>query len=48
MVLSCLERQEEEVDPGLSAALVMVAHFQEIEDALFLLADVSNILFITI
>lgn len=47
MVLSCLETQEEEVDPGLAATLIMVAHFQEKEDAIFLLADVSNILFIT-
>ena len=41
MVLSCLERQVEEMDPGLAAILVMVAYFQEKEDALFLLADVS-------
>ncbi|XP_041824837.1 uncharacterized protein LOC121629269 [Melanotaenia boesemani] len=42
MVLSCLERQEEEVDPGLAATLIMVAHFQEKEDAIFLLADETS------
>lgn len=48
MALSYLEKQEEEVDSGLAAVLVTVAYFQEKEDALFLLADVSNISFITI
>lgn len=40
-VLCSLERQMEDIYPGLAAILVMIAYFKEKEDALFLLADVN-------
>uniref|UniRef100_A0A672HBJ7 Sterile alpha motif domain containing 3 n=1 Tax=Salarias fasciatus TaxID=181472 RepID=A0A672HBJ7_SALFA len=41
-VLQHLQRQMEDVDLGLASILVMIAHFKEKEDALFLLADETS------
>lgn len=41
-VLHGIERQVEDMDPGLSAIVVMIAYFKEKEEAVFLLADASN------
>uniref|UniRef100_A0A672J7H0 Uncharacterized protein n=1 Tax=Salarias fasciatus TaxID=181472 RepID=A0A672J7H0_SALFA len=41
-VLQHLQRQMEDVDLGLASILVMIAHFKEKEDSLFLLADETS------
>ncbi|XDV33478.1 hypothetical protein PO909_003877 [Leuciscus waleckii] len=41
-VLHGIERQMEDMDPGLSAIVVMIAYFKEKEEAVFLLADESS------
>lgn len=40
-VLHGIKRQVEDLDPGLSAIVVMIAYFKEKEEAVFLLADES-------
>uniref|UniRef100_A0A9J8DLI9 Uncharacterized protein n=1 Tax=Cyprinus carpio carpio TaxID=630221 RepID=A0A9J8DLI9_CYPCA len=41
-VLHGIERQVEDMDPGLSAIVVMIAYFKEKEEAVFLLADETS------
>lgn len=40
-VLKDIDREGRDVDPGLAAVLLMMAHFKEKEESLFLLSDVS-------
>lgn len=41
MVLSSLEKEMEDVNPGLAAILVLMSYFKEKEETIFLLADVN-------
>lgn len=44
-VLKDIDREGRDVDPSLAAVLLMMAHFKEKEESLFLLADVSIFIF---
>uniref|UniRef100_A0A8C2HVC6 Uncharacterized protein n=1 Tax=Cyprinus carpio TaxID=7962 RepID=A0A8C2HVC6_CYPCA len=41
-VLKDIDREGRDVDPGLAAVLLMMAHFKEKEESLFFLADVTT------
>ncbi len=47
-ILKEIDREGRDVDPGLAAVLLMMAHFKENEESLFLSADVSIYIYIYI